>query len=106
MRIVREDGGDALYPSEEHVNTITVDSDQSHVPDRWEAAKAAAVAAMLGGARRSRGGRPRGRIDAGGGEGRTDAPPESVDRADCPRCGTRADIGCRHRRARLSMGAW
>ncbi len=32
--------------------------------------------------------------------------PEPVDRDNCPRCNTRFDIGCRHRRAPLSMGAW
>lgn len=32
--------------------------------------------------------------------------PEPVDRDNCPRCNVRFDIGCRHRRAPLSMGAW
>jgi hypothetical protein len=32
--------------------------------------------------------------------------PDPVDRDNCPRCNTRFDIGCRHRRAPLSMGAW
>jgi hypothetical protein len=32
--------------------------------------------------------------------------PEPVDRDNCPRCNTRFDIGCRHRRVPLSMGAW
>ena len=32
--------------------------------------------------------------------------PVPVDRDNCPRCNVRFDIGCRHRRARLSMGAW
>jgi hypothetical protein len=40
-------------------------------------------------------------------EPRPDDPlPEPVDRDNCPRCATRFDIGCRHRRAPLSMGAW
>jgi hypothetical protein len=32
--------------------------------------------------------------------------PEPVDRDNCPRCNVRFDIGCRHRRTPLSMGAW
>jgi hypothetical protein len=32
--------------------------------------------------------------------------PAPVDRDNCPRCNARFDIGCRHRRAPLSMGAW
>jgi hypothetical protein len=32
--------------------------------------------------------------------------PDPVDRDNCPRCNVRFDIGCRHRRAPLSMGAW
>lgn len=32
--------------------------------------------------------------------------PPRIDREPCPRCGVRADIGCDHRRAPLSMGAF
>jgi len=35
-----------------------------------------------------------------------EALPEPVHRDPCPRCGVRADIGCSHQFARLSMGAF
>lgn len=92
-------------------NTNTVDPDQPAAPDPWEAAKAAAHRGAQDRPRRPRrryrSGSSRGRVEASGIEARPGDPlPDPVDRDPCPRCNIRADIGCRHRRAPLSMGGW